>query len=131
VYLFCLAAPAGLWAQGVEATLKGRVTDSSGAAVPGAKVEVKNTGTNRVTPTEADSAGLYTAPFLQPGSYSVTATASGFKKFVREGLSLSVGDTVAVDIALEVGALTEQLTVTAESPLLETAKADREAETPR
>ena len=124
-YLFCLLAPAGLLAQGVEATLKGRVTDSSGGAVPGAKVEVKNTGTNRVTPTVTDSAGLYTAPFLQPGTYSVTAVASGFKKFVREGLSLSVGDTVAVDIALEVGAVTEQLTVTAESPLLETAKADR------
>lgn len=125
VYLFCLVAPAGLLAQGVEATLKGRVTDSSGGAVPGAKVEVKNTGTNHVTPTVTDSAGLYTAPFLQPGTYSVTAAASGFKKFVREGLSLSVGDTVAVDIALEVGAVTEQLTVTGESPLLETAKADR------
>jgi hypothetical protein len=125
VYLFCLLAPAGLLAQGVEATLKGRVTDSSGAAVPAAKVEVKNTGTNHVTPTVSDSAGQYTAPFLQPGTYSVTATASGFKKFVREGLLLSVGATVAVDIALEVGAVTEQLTVTGESPLLETAKADR------
>src|SRR5438105_3939614 len=126
-YLFCLCVPAGLLAQGVEATLKGLVADSSGAAVPGARVEVKNTGTNRVTATVTDSAGQYTAPFLQPGNgavywpalsvtvsagqytapflqpgtYTVTVEASGFKKFVREGLILSVGDTVAVDIALE------------------------------
>ena len=55
----------------------------------------------------------------------MTVEARGFKKVVREGLSLSVGDTVGMDIALEVGAVTEQLTVTAEAPLLETAKADR------
>ena len=55
----------------------------------------------------------------------MSAEASGFKKFVRENLVLSVGDAIDVDIALEVGALTEQLTVTSESPLLETVKADR------
>jgi hypothetical protein len=57
--------------------------------------------------------------------YSITVEAPGFKKFVRENLVLSVGDTVDVDVALEVGAVTEELTVAAESPLLETAKADR------
>ena len=112
-------------AQGVEATLRGRVTDSAGLAVPGVKIEVTNTGTNQVTPTVTDSVGLYTTPFLNPGTYRITAVAAGFKKFLREGLSLSVGDTVAVDMMLEVGAVTEQLTVTAEAPLLETAKADR------
>jgi hypothetical protein len=75
--------------------------------------------------TLTDSAGQYTVPFLQPGTYTVTVEARGFKKVVREGLSLSVGDTVGMDITLEVGAVTEQLTVTAEAPLLETAKADR------
>ena len=120
-----LFATGGLYAQGVEATLKGRVPDSSGAAVPAAKLDVKNTGTNRIVSTVTDSAGQYTVPFLKPGSYSVTVEAPGFKKFLREGLSLSVGDTVDVDIALQVGAVSEQLTVTAEAPLLETAKADR------
>jgi hypothetical protein len=89
------------------------------------KIEVKNTGTNQIVTTVTDSAGQYTVPFLNPGSYSVTVEAPGFKKFVRENLVLSVGDTVDVDVALEVGAVTEELTVTAESPLLETAKADR------
>src|SRR5437763_8757181 len=93
ISLICVLSGAALWAQGVEATLKGRVTDPSGAAVPGAKVEVKNTGTNQLTPTVTDSAGQYTVPFLQPGAYTLTIEASGFKKMAREGLSLSVGDT--------------------------------------
>ena len=92
---------------------------------PRVKVEIKNIGTNVAITTVTDSAGQYTVPFLKPGAYRVTVEAPGFKKFVREGLSLSVGDTVEVDITLEVGAVTEQLTVTGEAPLLETAKADR------
>src|SRR5215467_2551275 len=82
------------WAQGVDATLKGRVSDASGAAVPNVKVAVTNTGTNVVTAAPADSAGLYTAPFLKPGVYSVTVEAPGFRSFLREGINLSVGSTV-------------------------------------
>src|SRR5438270_4608923 len=126
ISFFCvLLAAAGLWAQGVEATLKGRVTDSSGAVVPGAKVDVRNTGTNLVTSTVTDSAGQYTVPFLQPGTYAVTMEAAGFKKVVREGVSLTVGGTVALDMTLEVGAVTEQLTIVGDALVLETAKADR------
>lgn len=124
-FFLSLLVPAGLWAQGVQATLKGRVTDASGATAPNVKIDVRNVGTNVVVSTVTDSAGLYTVPFLNPGSYTVSAEAPGFKKVVRENLSLSVGDTVDVDLKLEVGAVTEQLTVTAETPLLETAKADR------
>ncbi|SPE38875.1 conserved exported hypothetical protein [Candidatus Sulfopaludibacter sp. SbA6] len=124
-FLFSLLLPVGLRAQGVQATLKGRVTDSSGAVVPGAKIAVTNTGTNVAFNTATDSAGLYSVPFLNPGSYSISAEASGFKKLVRQDLVLSVDQTLEVDLALEVGALSEQLTVTGEAPLLETAKADR------
>ena len=67
-----LLAMGGLYAQGVEATLKGRVGDSSGAAVPAAKLDVKNTGTNQIVSTVSDSAGQYTVPFLQPGTYTLT-----------------------------------------------------------
>ncbi len=75
VFVYCflcllLLVPAGVWAQGVQATLKGRVTDSSKAVVPNVKIEVKNVGTNVVVNTVTDSAGLYTVPFLNPGSYS-------------------------------------------------------------
>ncbi|HEY2012152.1 MAG TPA: TonB-dependent receptor, partial [Bryobacteraceae bacterium] len=120
-----LLVPFGLWAQGVQATLKGRVTDTSGAVVPHVKIEVANTETNVVLNTLSDSAGVFAMPYLSPGSYRLTVESSGFKKFVREPLVLNVGETVEVDVPLEVGAVTEQLTVTGESPLLETAKADR------
>jgi hypothetical protein len=123
--LFCLLLPTGAWSQGVQATLKGRVTDTSGAVVPNVKIEVKNTGTNVTVNTVTDSAGLYTVPFLTPGSYLVSAEGSGFKKYVRENLQLSVDETIDVDVRLEVGAITEQVMVTSQSPLLETATADR------
>ncbi len=125
LFLVSLSATTGLWAQGVQATLKGRVTDSSGAIVPSVKIEVKNTGNNVVVNTVTDSAGLYTVPFLAPGSYVVSAEAPGFKKYVRENLELSVDQVVELDARLEVGAVSEQLMVTSESPLLETATADR------
>lgn len=121
----CVATLAGVYAQSVDATLKGRVTDSSDAAVPGIKVEARNTGTNVASAMVTDSAGQYAIPLLKPGSYALTVEAPGFKRFTREGLSLTVGDTVEVDVKLEVGAVTEQLTVTGETSLLETAKADR------
>ena len=122
--LFLLCPPAAR-TQGVQATLKGRVTDTSGAVVPNAKIEVRNVGTNVAVTTLTDSAGLYAVPFLNPGSYVLSAQAQGFKKVVRENLILSVNDTVNVDLVLEIGAVSEQLTVTGDAPLLETAKADR------
>jgi hypothetical protein len=122
---FSLVLSANLFAQGVQATLRGRVADSSGASVPKVEIEVRNTGTNVVVNTVSDSAGLYSAPYLNPGSYIVTAKAPGFKTFLRENLVLSVGDTVQADVLLEIGAVSEQLVVTDETPLLETAKADR------
>jgi hypothetical protein len=86
---------------------------------------VKNVDTNAVVNTASDSAGLYSIPYLNPGPYILTAKAPGFKTFLRENLVLSVNDTVETNITLEVGAVTEQVLVTDESPLLETAKADR------
>lgn len=123
--LLCLAVPAGLLAQGVQATMTGRVTDSTGAVIPNVRVEVKNTETNQITPVVTDAVGVYTAPFLRPGAYSVSVEAPGFKTFTRGGLVLNVNATVAVDITLEVGAQSDKITVTEETPLLKTAKADR------
>jgi hypothetical protein len=125
VLLLSLAVPAGLFAQGVQATLNGRVTDSSGAVIPNVRVEVKNSQTNQVTPVVTDAVGVYTAPFLPPGTYTISADAAGFKTFTREGLVLNVSQTVTVDLVLEVGSQAERVTITAETPLLETSKADR------
>ena len=78
---FSLFLSTDMYAQGVQATLRGRVSDSSGASVPKAEIEVRNAETNVLVKTVSDGAGLYAAPYLIPGSYRLTARASGFKTF--------------------------------------------------
>ena len=121
--LFLLAVP--LAAQSVQATLTDRVLDSSGAGVPNVPVQVENVDTNQLTSTVTNSAGQYTTPHLQPGRYSITVEAPGFKKLVRDSLFLNIAQTLTVDLALEVGGGNERVTVTGEAPLIETSKADR------
>jgi hypothetical protein len=124
VIAFALSLAAA-WAQEFRATLAGRVTDSSEAAVPSATLEIRNIQTNEVFRAVTGPQGDYSALLLRPGTYSISTQVAGFKKYTREGLLLTVGQTVTVNILLEVGNVTEQVTVTAETPLLETSKADR------
>ncbi len=124
-FLVCLLAPALALAQEFRATVTGRVLDPSSAAVPNAIVQVKNVATNELASATTDASGNYTVPFLKPGTYAISAEAPGFKKVTHENLLLNVGQTATVNLTLEVGAVTESVTVTAEVPLLDTAKADR------
>ncbi len=121
---FCLSAGI-LCSQEFRATLTGRVTDPSGAPVSGAAIEAKNQGTNVVYPAKTDSHGNYTVLLLPPGSYSVTATAAGFKQTLRAGVSLTVAQTTTLDFTLELGAVNQEVTVTAEVGVLEQANGDR------
>ncbi len=128
VALVCLGVflvPATILAQEFRATVNGRVIDPSSAAVPNATVTIKNVATNEVATATTDPSGNYTIPFLRPGTYDLSAEAPGFKKQTHEGLVLNVGQAATINITLQVGAVTESVTVTAEVPLLETAKADR------
>ncbi|HKX31315.1 MAG TPA: TonB-dependent receptor, partial [Blastocatellia bacterium] len=127
VWLAC-----GLWlcgvmasAQDFRATMTGRVTDSSKAAIPNAQVQVKNLGTNEVTITTTGIEGNYKVPFLRPGAYSVTVEAAGFKKSLREGVELVISQVATLDFSLETGSISEQVTVLGEAPLIESATADR------
>lgn len=120
----CLLGTLAL-AQEFRATITGHVVDPSGAAVANATVQARNIETNEMATATTESAGSYVLPFLRPGKYSMTIEAAGFKKSIREGLTLQVGQTAGIDITLEVGQLTEQVTVTAETPLLQTEKSDR------
>src|SRR5215510_13656334 len=106
-----LAVPVSALAQSTFGTILGTVTDTSGAIVPNVKIIVTNTAQNVAREVTADTQGNYEALNLNAGPYTVSATASGFKTFRRAGLVLDARQTLRVDIVLEVGQLTEQVTV--------------------
>ncbi|MBI4874560.1 MAG: TonB-dependent receptor [Acidobacteria bacterium] len=112
-------------AQEFRATLTGRVVDPSDAPVAGAAVQVTNLGTGAINATKTDSQGNYTALFLQPGAYSVLVDAAGFRKALRESLQLTVNQVATVNFKLELGTVTQEVTITAEAPILEESTADR------
>ena len=114
-----LCAPT-VFGQGYKATLVGRATDPSGATVPGVKITVTNTGTNVAISSVTDDVGNYLVPQLIPGVYRVNAEARGFKVFVREAVTLDLDQTVRVDIPLEVGAVSEEIVVKGEMPVINT-----------
>lgn len=103
--------------------IKGIVTDPSGAVVPNVAVTVTNIQTGIVSRTTTDGAGLYDVPSLLPGSYTIRFQAPGFKEYVREGVMLEV-ETIGIDARLQVGAASQEVTVTAQAPLLQTESSD-------
>ena len=117
--LAVLASGVLLIAQNVVLTgsLSGRVTDQTGAVVPGASVAVRNLGTGVSQSAEANRAGLYRFPALMPGSYSITASLKGFRD-VRGLVRVLVGNTTSQDIRLQVGASGDTVNVTGTTPLL-------------
>jgi hypothetical protein len=112
-------------AQEFRATITGRVTDPAGLAMPGVTVTITNTKTNEVATAATNAEGSYSLPFLRPGVYSLAAELEGFRKHTQERVELEVGQTLALNITLQVGTVAETVNVSAESPLLETSKADR------
>ena len=109
-----------LCAQIDNGNITGRVTDPSGAVIAGAQVTVTQTAMNFETLTQTNEEGIYRAQSLRPGPYRVVVVASGFKKHIREGIDLRVGDTLAVNAALDVGSVSDSIQVTAAAALLET-----------
>lgn len=122
----CLVAVAtGIaWGQGAAGTLTGTVQDKSGAVVPGATVVVTNVATGVEEKTTTTSAGAYTLPYLPAGTYKIRVTAPGFRPAENENVGLRVAQTMSINITLDVGALTEQITVTDTPPLLEAGSAE-------
>src|SRR5262245_51523118 len=97
-------------AQDFRATITGRVTDAAQSPIPNAQVVVKNIGTNEETKATTDNAGNYRVPFLRPGAYSLSVEVSGFKKALRDKIELVISQVATIDIALEPGNITEQVT---------------------
>jgi hypothetical protein len=108
-------------AQSFTGRILGTVKDTSDAVIPQAAITVTNIATNIRTETRADSSGNYVFPQLPPGQYRIEVEAPGFKKFVREGVTLAVEQQARVDILLAVGQVTESVVVSANASLLETA----------
>ena len=118
VMLCALATNAA--AQQTTGNISGRIVDGQGSAVPGVTVTGRNTQTGFVRTDVSDGEGLYRLTALPVGTYDVTAELQGFSRFESKGLVLNVGQNMAVDVALAVASLSETVTVTGETPMIET-----------
>src|SRR5919198_2425536 len=119
VVCLLVCTPAAL-AQTDRGTITGTVSDATGAVIPGVAIEAKNVSTGTVYQAGTSETGNFTLPQLPVGNYELSATLPGFKKFVRSNLIVGVAQTLRVDVALDVGAAGEQVTVEAAAPLLKT-----------
>jgi hypothetical protein len=117
---FAVWSPAPLGAQSSYGSIVGTVTDISGAIVPGATVTVTNLGTGEVQTTTSDQSGNFSVVNLNPANYKVDVQKTNFKRFERQPVEVAVGATVRVNSALQVGAATETVEITTQTPLLQT-----------
>lgn len=118
---FVLAAPAA--AQQGTAQISGRVTDAQGAVLPGVSVVIRNEETGATRELTSSAEGTYMAAQLTPGRYAVTAKLTGFQTMERTSLVLLVGTTLTINLSLPVGGIAENVTVTGQSPLVDTTSA--------
>jgi hypothetical protein len=118
-----LASPA--FAQFDRGTISGTIKDPGGLVVPGVTVTVTSQQTQQTRTTVSDGTGYYTVTNLVPGQYEVSAELQGFKKVSRSNVQLDGGASLIIDFALTTGAITEEVTVTAEASVLQTEVAVR------
>jgi hypothetical protein len=111
------------FAQTFSASVAGTITDPSGSAVVGAKVHLRNMGTNDTRDARSNSTGAYKFDNLLPGTYEISAEASGFKKHVQSNMILRASTAATVNVALVVGSSEQSVQVTAEAVLLDTESA--------
>jgi len=126
VLLFLIVAFAPcLLSQTTNGSIEGTVSDQSGAAVAGATVTVRNLDTGLTVTVNATDAGLYSAPNLPPGSYSITAEGgTGFKKFEQTGVTVQTATTTNLNISLQLGLVSETVTVSANASQIQTTTSD-------
>src|SRR5215475_9552472 len=115
-----LLAPATASAQEARGTITGKVRDASDAVMPGAQVRITDVARGTTITVTTNDAGLYQASYLLPGTYQIVIEVNGFKKYVRSGIILRIGDTLDIPVQLEIGQTSETVMVTAETPTLDT-----------
>lgn len=111
-------------AQKVSGSISGLVTDPSGRGIPGAQMTILNAGTGVSTKVSTTDSGFYVATRLIPGTYAVTAEAKGFERFTKTNIVVNVDSVVRVDCPLQVGQVTQVITVKSNTAVLKTEKAD-------
>jgi hypothetical protein len=116
-------APGSVNAQEFRSTLAGEITDPSGAVVPGALITAVKNDTQQTHTAKTNHAGLYTISYMLPGMYTATVTARGFKTFTQEKVVLLAGQGYGLNVRLEVGAVTQSVTVSSAPPLIQTTNA--------
>ena len=117
--LALVSASVPLWSQTAGSSLRGQVSDRSGGAVVDARLSISHLRTGLARVTRSNEKGYYAAPALPAGFYRIQVEAAGFKKLVQDGIELTVGERARRDLVLEVGDLSEEITVTAELVALE------------
>ena len=110
--------------QSINGTIRGQITDSSGAPVPNTAIVVKNIDTGYVRELTADSEGRYVAPNLPIGTYSVQATSASFAPLTQTGIHVGAGTDSTLDEVLKAGNVASEVTVTSEAPIIEAARSD-------
>ncbi len=121
----CGFTAVGAWGQSYYGSLRGSVSDQSGASVVGAHISLTNEGTHEIRTTLSGSSGDYLFSDVVPAVYSVQVESVGFKKFERKGLTVGTQQEITADLKLEVGAVTESVEVTEAAPLVETSNASQ------
>src|SRR3954462_3460618 len=116
------AATSSVRAQQFTGGVRGAVHDANGV-VPGVTVSLTNEATNITREVTTNESGQYNFPAVAPGAYALKAQISGYKRFESKGLTVGTQQFLTVDIALEVGAIEESVTVTGQSPLIDTSNA--------
>ena len=124
ILLTVFASPAALLSQGTTGIISGTVRDQTGAVMPGASIQITNQETGRIRTATTDPGGRYRVPALELGPFDVQASAAGFRTAVKPGGMLTVGSEVIVDLAMEVGQVADNVTVTAEVPLVQSTSAE-------
>ena len=114
-----LALSGTAFAQGGDSSLRGAVTDESGAVLPGVTVTATSSALLSPAVSVSDSAGTYRLLNLPPGEYALEATLSGFATFRQEGIVLRASVNFGVDVVMTISSVQETVTVTAETPMLE------------
>ncbi len=123
--LLCSVGTASMYAQSDRGTVSGVVKDPSGAAVPGAKLKLRDLDSNASYSGVSTGTGNYTISSVPAGKYELTVEMKGFKTFVQSGISVDVAQTASADVALQVGSQDEIVSVTSDAPIIQTENSEQ------